>query len=251
MSSDKLDWQDNNMVEAGRRELYIPGQEALSSLHRLIEESVRETQDLQTQLDGCKHGTDLLNWHKRTERFNYVYRDTQRAKRDIHKPREINGLHQKFAGQVFQDITYSVCALGCDDSRVVFSPEKTSEFWTILYPNKKIISHPYGQEALKNVYVPDGILVDKSKSFIFKVYEYSLVQAHKIDEKFERQLKSIRIQQKRFPGLFAQASVGFVIPRTFPLPELKGEREEIEFLQLPITRVQFGHFIRDLYNGMR
>ena len=234
---------------AERRERYIPGQEALSNLPRLIEESVRETQGLQRQFTGFKHGMDLLSWHKKTDRFKYVHGETQRLKRGVRKSRDNNILHDNFAGVVFQNVAYSFCALSCDESKVVFSPEKTSEFWTMLYPNKEIVSHFFGQEALKNVYVPNGILVDKSKSFVFKPLEYSLVRMN--EENLEKKLKSIRIQQKRFPGLFAESSVEFVIPTTFPLPELKGEREGIEFLQLPFTRVQFGHFIRDLYNGMR
>lgn len=234
---------------AERRELYIPGQEALSNLPRLIEESVRDTEDLQRQFTGFKPGMDILSWHKKTDRFKYVCGEAQRFRKGIRRSSEIDGLHHNFAGVVFQDIAYTVCALDCDDSRVVLSPEKTSEFWTILYPNKKIVYHPYGQKSLGDVYIPDGILVDKSKSFVFKLYEYSLVRMN--DENLEKKLKSIRIQHKRFPGLFADTSVEFVIPRTFPLPELKGGGDKVEFLQLPITRIQFGSFIRDLYDGMR
>lgn len=243
------------MVKVERRSPYIPEQEALNNLPRLIEESVRETQDLQRQFAGFKPGMDLLNWHRKTDRFKYVYGETQRLKRRIHTRRKNNILEHNFAGVVFQDIAYSICALGCDDSRVVFSPENTSGIWTMLYPNKNIISHRFDQRALENAYVPDGILVDKSKAsntsnrFVFKLYEYSLVRM--TEENLEKQLNAITIQHKKFPGLFAEASVGFVIPITFPLPKLKGEREGIEFLQLPITHVQFGHFIRDLYNGIR
>jgi len=237
------------MVEVERRKLYIPRQEALSNLPRLIEESVRETQNLQRQFTGFKPGMDRLTWHKKTDRFQYAYGEAQRFKRHIRKSSDHNRLENNFAGLVFQDIAYSFCALGCDDSRVVFSPEKTSELWTMLYPNKKIVSHPYGQVTLENVHVPDGILVDKSKNSVSKLYEYSLVR---MDEKdLEKQLKAITIQHRKFPGLFAQASVEFVIPVTFPLPKMEGEREGIEFLQLPITRDQFGHFIDELYNRMR
>ena len=228
---------------------YIPGQETLSSLHGLIEESVRETQDLQRQFTGFKPGMDILTWHKKTDRFKYVYEEAQRIKRGIRKPRYYKRLHHDFADVVFQDIAYSVCALGCDDSRVVLSPEKTSKFWTMLYPSREIVYNPYGQRVLKNVYVPDGILVDKSKNFVFKLYEYSLPLMN--EENLEKQLRAIRIPHGRFPGLFSQASVGLVIPITSPLPKLEGERKRIEFLQLPITRVQFGRFIRDLYNRMR
>jgi len=241
------------MVEAERRELYIPGQEALSNLPRLIEESVRETQNLQRQLAGFEFGMDILSWHKKTERFKYVYGETQRIKGGIRKPRYYKRLHHDFSDVVFKDIAYSVCARRCDDSKVVFSPEKTSELWTMLYPNKdpnkEIVSLPYGQVTLKNVYVPDGILVDKSKNFVFKLYEYSLPLMN--EKNLEKQLRAIRIPHGRFPELFAQASVGFVIPITSPLPKLEGEREGIEFLQLPFTRVQFGRFIKDLYGGMR
>jgi len=237
------------MVEVEERKLYIPGQEALSNLPRLIEESVRETEDLQRQFTGFKPGMDILSWHEKTDRFRYVYKEAQRIKRGIRKPRYYKRFHHDFAEAVFQDIAYSVCALGCDDSRVVLSPEKTSKFWTMLYPNKEIVPLPYGQVTLKNIYVPDGILVDKSKNFVSKLYEYSLPLMN--EENLEKQLRTIRIPHRRFPGLFAQASVGLVTPITFPLPKMEGEREGIEFLQLPITRVQFRRFIGDLYNRMR
>ncbi|OGH19706.1 MAG: hypothetical protein A3D74_00420 [Candidatus Levybacteria bacterium RIFCSPHIGHO2_02_FULL_37_13] len=238
-----------------RRGQYTPEQQALSNLPRLVEQSVRDTQDLQRQLTGFKPGMDLINWHKRTDRYRYVYGETQRFKRDVRRSRDKTSLRHNLAGIVFQDIAYSVCALDCDDSRVLLSPEKTSEFWTMLYPNKEIVSHPYGQETLENAYVPDGILVNTSKAFniykrpVFKLYEYSLV--HMTERDLEEQLKAIRIQHEKFPGLFAETSVEFVIPRTFPLPRLSSEEKKVEFLQLPITRVQFGHFITDLYNGMR
>lgn len=239
---------------AERRERYIPGQEALSSLPRLIEESVRETQDLQRQFIGFKHGMDLLSWHKKTERFNRVYGQVQSLRRGTRTDRDNKSLEQDFASIVFQDIAYSVCARGRDDSRVVFSPKKTSELWAMLYPNSKFAHHPFGEETITNIYVPDGILVDKSRdsnasnSGVFKVLEYTLVN---MDEKdLEKKLRSIRIQQKNFPELFAQAGIQFVTPITFPLPELKGGGDKVEFLQLPITRIQFGNFIRDLYIGM-
>ena len=243
------------VVQVEREGPYIPRQETLSSLHRLIEESVKETQDLQRQFTGFEPGMDILSWHKKTDRFRYVHGETQRLKRRIRKPSHHNRLENNFTGQVFQDIAYSVCALECDDSRVVLSPEKTSELWTILYPAKKIVYHRFGQVSLKNVYVPDGILVDKSKvsstsnRFVCKLYEYSLVDM--TEEDLEKQLKAITIQHRKFPGLFAEKSVEFVIPLTFHLPKLKDEREGIEFLQLGITRVQFGHFIAELYNHMR
>ena len=243
------------MVKTEREAPYIPEQEALSSLPRLIEESVREMQDLQRQFSGFKPGMDLLSWHKKTDRFNRVYGQVQSLKRGMHTDRDNKTLRHNFATIVFQDTAYFVCALERDDSRVVFSSKKTSELWAMLYPNSNFVHHPFGEETLTNIYVPDGIVADRSivsntsNSPVLKFLEYTLVHMNERD--LERKLRSIRIQQKNFPGLFAQACVEFVIPRTFPLPELKGEQDRIEFLQLPITRVEFGRFISNLYDGMR
>ena len=234
---------------AERREPYSPEQEALNNLPFLVEQSIIETRDLQRQFNGFKPGTDLVNLYKKSNRYRYVYGETQRLKRQARKSREINKLRNDFAGEVFQDIAYSVCALDCDDSRVLLSPEKTSELWITLYPDKEIVTHLYGQEALENAYVPDGLIVDKSKGLVVKLYEYSLVRMNERD--LEDQLKAIRIQYERFPWLLSEASVEFVIPMTFPSPRLRDQEDRVKFLQLPITRVEFGHFIDGLYNGMR
>ncbi|MEK7518102.1 MAG: hypothetical protein AAB583_06190 [Patescibacteria group bacterium] len=242
------------MIEAKRRNSYKLEQEALNNLPRIIEESVMETQDLRRQYGDFRQGTDLLSRYKKTKRYERVYGEAQRLKRKVRRPRDSSELSRSFAGLVFRDIAYASCAFECHDSSLVFSPEKTSEFWKMLYANKGVIDYRFGQEALKRVHVPNGILVDRSKpsdtsnSFVLRLYEYSLVR----DEKYlEKELKEIRFQCKRFPGLFAEADIKFVIPRTFPSPELEGGQHNVDFLQLPITRVEFGHFINDLYNSMR
>lgn len=232
---------------AERRELYTPEQLALNYLPSLVRESLLDSQNVKDQYVDFGPGMDLLKLYRRTDRFERTSQEARSFKRRSRKNYK-EELSHNFAGQVFRDIAYSFRVLNCDPSHVVLSPERTFELWKILYPDKNTTYHPFAQNGLKNVHVPDGLLVNRLGA-VTKILEYSLVRMDEAD--LEKEFRAIKIQQKKFRELLGQLSIEFVMPLTFDLPRLNGKGDNIQFLQLPITRFEFGKFVNGLYESIR
>lgn len=233
---------------AERRVLYPPEQQALNYLSSVVKESLLDSQNVRDQYINLGPGMDLLKLYSRTDRFKNIRQEAQRFKRKSSKNYK-EELSHKFAGQVFRDIAYSFRVLNCDPSHVVLSPERTLELWKILYPDRNTTYYPFAQNGLKNVHVPDGLLVDNRSGTVAKILECSLVRMAEVD--LEKEFKAIRIQQKKFRELLGQLSIEFVMPLTFDLPRLNGKEGKVQFLQLPITRFEFGKFANGLYESIR
>ncbi len=218
-------------------------------LHRLVVEQIREQESADFKLIPLGTRKEVFKDFKKSERFKQAYRGAVRYHLVPRTEDELLENRKDFVGRLYQDLAYLVFASKQTGFSVLLSQERTSEFYKTLYPDAKEVQWPYGITSLQGISVPDGLLVeehDGDKS-ILAVVEYTLTgSSHYLEEKFH----AVCIAKDRFPTLFSDASLLFVMPKNRVMPRIL-KRGDIELQELPFTHLQFRDFIDGVYEFYR
>lgn len=189
----------------------------------------------------------ILEIFLETKRFEEIYRKATEIFQQSMGREELQVKKGRFAGRIFQDLAYIYISWQMsqiESSKVLLSPELTMEFYRYLYRDflgKKLVTFPFDLTGLKNISVPDGMVVCNQR--IGGLYEYTL---KRVSQGFINSKNSLLyLNRSRFSGFEPEAGLTVVMPEG----QLELNLKKAEIIQLPFTRGDFGKFTAWLYNN--
>ncbi len=193
-------------------------------------------------------GKDIPQWFEQSEKFQEMYREAINFHLLPRTDSEIEKYRHLFSAKIFQNLANCFLANKQAGNRILFSPQRTLEFYKSLHPNADEINNPLGFNSLEGISVPDGIIVEKTENNrILTICEYTLTR---INSYFEKKYLGFSIDKRKFPQLFANAQLLFVTPESTHIPTAitKGGGA---VLFLPFKHKQFGNFVNKIYSHYR
>lgn len=189
----------------------------------------------------------ILKFFLETKIFKEIYQAATEIFQQSMSREELQMKKGRFAGRIFQDLAYIYISwqmAQIESNKVLLSPELTMEFYQYLsrdFLGKRLNIFPFGLTGLKNVPVPDGMVVCNQR--IGGLYEYTLkrVSQQYIDSKNN----SLYFDRKMFSGFEPEAGLTVVMPEGQSDLNLK----KAEIIQLPFSRGDFGEFTTWLYSN--
>ena len=217
-----------------------------NTLRRLVAEQRAELNNSGFH-DIPSDGEKMFEWFKTTKEFNELYNQALKYNLLPCTDQRINELITAFAGRLYQDMAYAFLA-GKRLSHLitVLSPEKTLEFYILLYHENKKYENLLGLDSLEGISVPDGILTinRNGREHILSVCEYTLTG---VERYFRRKYDSFNINLENNPQILSHASIVFEVPKDVKLPSYLEKKDKIKMQKMPFTRRQFGNFVRRDY----
>lgn len=214
--------------------------------HHLADEQREELENLKSQIPN-PDSINFFDWYRKDDRFRNTYH-TAMGYALLPSLNRMGNLENNFAGHTFEEIAYIFCALKeTRDGVTVLSPERTNQFFKYLYPNAPRVKFPFREDSLGgDSTAPDGIGIDEldpTNNTVRNIYEYTL--SGKEDE-FREKYTFFRERKHKFPQVFANASLVFVVPKSLRMPEVTAS--DIRFIETTFTRHDFRNFMLDVYD---
>ena len=234
------------MKESIRNGEKIPRQIS-EALHDFVGMQRQELRSLEAQIPN-PDSINLFNWYKKDNRFSDTYHTAMGYA--LIPGLNLAGsrnLEDNFAGITFENIAFTVCALKENSNGIiVLSPTRTKELFKYVYPNAPRVDFAFREDSLGgDAHVPDGIGIDESDlkhNTILNIYEYTLSGR---EEVFREKYDLFRTKKRKFPQLFSNASLVFVVPRSAVLPDVNAS--DIRFMETNFTRWNFRDFMVEAY----
>ena len=234
------------MKEGIRNGEKIPRQ-VNEALHDFAGAQRQELRSLKAQIPD-PDSINLFEWYKKDGRFG----DTYHTAMGYALVPGLNwagsrNLEENFAGITFENIAFTVCALKENSNGiVVLSPTRTKELFKYVYPNAPRVDFPFREDSLGgDASVPNGIGTDESDltdNTILNIYEYTLSGKKQVfDEKYDL----FKQKKRKFPQIFPNASLVFVVPKSAILPNVNASN--IRFMETNFTRSDFNDFMTEIY----
>lgn len=123
---------------------------------------------------------------------NYKYQLSKKL-----SPEDQLKLKRKFAGYIFEFLSYSWLRDRLEEDEILLSPEETFHIYELLYPDNEIIEDEFGfQKGIKGISLPDGLIMsperDKEMTKITEVAEYTTVRS----DNHEKQIQIINMPKR-------------------------------------------------------
>ncbi len=250
-----------------RREPSGLGVATMESPRPSIHEAMRKLFFLQTMELGKLHKqipnpndtNSLFDWYLR-EKFRQVAEEARELdKKRGEKMSRRDGPEMRITGKVFSDLCYFYIALTKPHPGILFDQKRTFKvFHEQLFPKAEVNEYPLGQSSLRDHYVPDSIVVERTKGAEFVVtqaHEYTMVtkvtgvrevtgmNRSKIFEEKSNLFEGQKQDPEAADGaseLLANAELTFYIPKINPSspPDVVGEFpvEQVPFLRSDIIK---------------
>lgn len=236
------------MKESIRNGEKIPRQIS-EALHDLVGTQRQELRSLEAQIPN-PDSINLFNWYKKDGRFSDTYHKAMGyALIPGLNLKGSRNLKDNFAGITFENMAFTVCALKENSNGIiVLSPTRTKELFKYVYPNAPRVDFAFREDSLGgDAHVPDGIGIDESDLtdntiLNLYIYEYTLSERKEL---FDVKYDFFKQKKRKFPQLFSNASLVFVLPRSGVLPNVSAS--DIRFMETNFTRWNFKDFMAEVY----
>ena len=195
---------------------------------------------LLAQIPNPQNTRSLMNWYESSPMFARTI--------EIARTNTRNKKFREAEGAAFEELAYLCFA---SDSRwkekleiegILLSGKQTDEFFNLINPVDPVQSqHPHGN-SIRDVNVPDGILVGED-GLISGFVEYTMAKLGKLLPKNKKYRSFLELKEKR-PKLFKpDAKLIFVVPEKTEDQkvldrDLKKEYEDVEIAYVPFMRFE-------------
>jgi len=178
----------------------------------------------------------------------YIY--TRRFARLEQEVKKLTTIQKKsFLGKCFQDIAYLMLSHLVTERKagLLLSPETTLTLYSRLYPENYSERHKLGLSSLRNVSVPDGVILSLERPpLITASCEYTLCP----NEAWACKLRGLKIAKEKFPNFFAKdVFLAAVVPSGYQTRETNLP-EDIQLFKLNFTGDAFGAAALDLRHSL-
>ena len=204
-------------------------------------------------LDGYGRGSDyLFRTYESSEDFQQFY---FLAERIALSQGSTGATRERLRGALFASIAYAYLR-NTETDRVVISSEATFRVAQILNPQAQEIQNPYESKGLSDVYVPDGLLMEKvnGRKIVTGVFEWSLSREY---SKYVRQAEGFRRFKRdlgptaasaRFIIVVASSSIVLMPPVG---PSEMDKNKDIDIVSLPFSLDDFNDYSDSVENLYR
>lgn len=154
----------------------------------------------------------------------------------------LNTLTSRFAGAVFQDFAASFvaeCVNKSLEDQIFLTATPVLEFFHYIYPDKPLIPDHFGQDSLRGISVPDGLIVSVEKHSqprVVACLEATLVTDY-LDYYLQRKMKAREGSIRRYPGLFPEDTKVILVS---PATDRTINKDHVIHLRLPYSTIQLG-----------
>lgn len=218
-----------------------------NELKRLRERQMRRVLKMPSLPEDLTDPKAILEIFLKTNRFKQIYQKATEIFQQSMSKKEFQMIKGQFAGRIFQDLAYIYISwqmAQIESSKVLLSPELTMEFYRYLYKDflgEKLDTSLFDLTGLKNISIPDGMVVDDQR--IGGLYEYTL---RRVSQQFiDSKNYSLYLDRNMFSGFEPEVGLTVVMPEGQSDLNLK----KAKIIQLPFTRGDFGEFTAWLYNN--
>ncbi len=220
----------------------------IGSLKFLVIKQRQELKEEEFVPKPVTSGKDVLQWFEQSEKFQEMYRGAISFHLLPRTDSEIEEYRCRFSGKIYQYLAHCFLAGKQTGNRILFSPQRTLEFYKSLHPEADEIDGPLGFNSLEGISVPDGIIVERAENNrILTICEYTLTG---INSYFEKKYRGFTIDKRKFPQLFANTQLLFVTPELTDIPTAITKRDGA-VLFLPFKHNQFRNFVNKIYSHYR
>lgn len=162
-------------------------------------------------------------------------------------------LKSRLAGALFGEVGYNKLRVEeAAKNNAVIKKNETLKLWQELYPEAEVVPHPFGQNSLQGISMPDGLVVNQSGKIV-GIIQYELSLKH---DTIQHKFRAFEAFTKAFPMLVTP-DVQFVIVRpgiqNNQIPEgyREGQNPKIQHRSLGFKTHQFRQFCDTWYQSYR
>lgn len=200
--------------------------------------------------DNLASRKKIFSWFRGTPEFGQIYSQSLHFFLIPRSEEEVKTIKFVLAGSFFQQIAFATVSQNLPDELLLLSPERTLDFYQLLFPRAMVIKHPLGTDSLRGISVPDGLLIKNSSNDIgiLAAVEYTL--EGKTDY-FQKKILPFKGDQDRFPSLLRNSQLLFVTPTFSRQRPYLPSVWKAKIQELPFTHHQFRNFSSWIYEHHR
>lgn len=185
----------------------------------LITEQQSELKELNLDPFLSKDVTGIFKAYKTTPRYKKINlalrEEIKKMKTDKEAYYEDFDILDRYAGSIFQELAFYITTASKSPQGMVLSPDRTYEFFKLLYPYKQKQDHLFDQNSILGVSVPDGLLLSKYTSYprVSHLLEYKASKKEHVLKQFSIYQTSINRLIGHWPTLFSDdLQLEYVVP---------------------------------------
>lgn len=219
-------------------------EEIFATLHQIVVEQQAELQ-AENPPSSFETRKQLLSWYKQGSRFKNLFKEAVRYNLLPLTDEEAQRIEHRLAGGIFQDISFYTLVSRQSDNRVLVSPERTLQFFQVLFPHAQLMEYPFHISSLMGISVPDGLIikgVENDQPRITTVCEFTATGKRKV---LESKYLGFQIDRDKYHQFFADAKLLFVTPQGYHSNFISYKGAELE--EVPFRYDQLRDFVDTIY----